>query len=292
MLKRYFFAVEIVIVTIFVMMSANIFLTYIRSRLEFLPEISYTTPSRPIIQKKGRSFKYYSIIDDRNIFASLSEIEEDTSPILPKKEEEVLTTLNLKLVGTITGSPERSYAMIDNLNERKQDLYKVGDSIEGAKIVEIERNKVFLKNNDRIEVLVSFEKNKKGEEVSPFGRRPGGKSNFRNAVKKIGVNKWKLSRKDVTEILGDVNRFMTQVAVKPYFESGKPAGFRISKIKSNSLLKKIGLRNGDIIKNVNGLNIETPEQAFEAYKQIQKEPVIRIDIKRNRRKKTLTYEIR
>ncbi len=289
MLKRYFFAVEIAIITIFVMITANIFLTYIRSRLEFLPEISYTPPSRPAIQRKGKAFKYYSAIDERNIFSSLSGTAENAPPILPK-EEAVLTTLNLKLVGTITGSPESSFAIIDNLNKRKQDLYKVGDSIEGASIVEIERNKVFLKNNDRIEVLVSFEKKKKGE-TPEFGR-PGRKRNFRKSVKKIGANKWRLSRKDVTDMIGDVNSFMTQVAVKPYSESGKPAGFRISRIQPDSLLRKIGLRNGDVIKSVNGLNIKTPEQAFEAYKQIQNAPSIRIDIKRNRRRKTLTYEIR
>jgi general secretion pathway protein C len=300
MLKRYFFLIEIVIITIFVMIIADLFLTHIRSRLEILPEVSYTPPQPPVIHKGEKSLNYYSIINKRDIFTSLSGGGEDPSMVLPKKEEAVLTSLHLDLVGTITGNMESPLAIIDNLNEKKQDLYKVGDNIEGASIFEIERNKVFLKNNDRIEVLVSFEEKEEKEapEFPPSyppsnhsastGRE---KRDFGKAVKKTGVDKWKLSRKDVTDILGDVNNFMTQVAVNPYFESGKPAGFRISRIQSDSLLRNIGLRNGDIIKRVNGLSIETPEQAFEAYKQIQNEPVIRIDIQRQRQEKTLTYEI-
>jgi general secretion pathway protein C len=58
------------------------------------------------------------------------------------------------------------------------------------------------------------------------------------------------------------------------------------------LLQQIGLQEGDVLQTVNGLNLYTPQEALQAYQQLQTESTVRINILRNNRPTTLTYELR
>ena len=66
--------------------------------------------------------------------------------------------VNLKLVGTVVGPPERTYAVIEDLSTKRQDLYRLGDVVREAKVMEVTRNRVVLDNRGRREELFSFEK--------------------------------------------------------------------------------------------------------------------------------------
>ena len=46
---------------------------------------------------------------------------------------------------------------------------------------------------------------------------------------------------------------------KPYFDKGKPAGFRLSHIKPYSVFQEMGFQDGDIIRSINGKRIRTAE---------------------------------
>jgi general secretion pathway protein C len=72
---------------------------------------------------------------------------------------------------------------------------------------------------------------------------------------------------------------------------GQPQGFRLSQLKPG-VLQQIGLQNGDVLQQVNGLHIHTPQEALQAYQQLQTEATVRLSILRNNRPTTLTYELR
>jgi type II secretory pathway component PulC len=54
----------------------------------------------------------------------------------------------------------------------------------------------------------------------------------------------------------------------------------------------MGLRNGDIIKRINNMTIENPEQAIEVYQQLQNATSLTIEIQRGKRRRVFNYEIR
>ena len=54
----------------------------------------------------------------------------------------------------------------------------------------------------------------------------------------------------------------------------------------------MGLQEGDVLQKVNGLDIYTPQEALQAYQQLQTESTVRLSILRNNSPTTLTYEIR
>ncbi len=48
--------------------------------------------------------------------------------------------------------------MIEDLSSKRQELYRLGDVVREAKVVEVTRNRVVLDNRGRREELFSFEK--------------------------------------------------------------------------------------------------------------------------------------
>ena len=84
----------------------------------------------------------------------------------------------------------------------------------------------------------------------------------------------------------------SQATVTPYFVQEQQLGFRLSQIRAGGVLQQMGLQEGDVLQKVNGLDIYTPQEALQAYQQLQTESTVRLSILRNNSPTTLTYEIR
>ena len=63
-------------------------------------------------------------------------------------------------------------------------------------------------------------------------------------------------------------------------------------IRPASLFAKIGIRNGDVIKEVNGLVLNGVDQAYQAMTKLQGASSISVNIMRGNNPVTLAYEIR
>jgi type II secretion system protein C len=115
---------------------------------------------------------------------------------------------------------------------------------------------------------------------------------FIDTVRQTGDDKWTIAKAEVESLRTDMGAMMTQVRVVPNFADGQPDGFKVFAIRPGSLFAKIGLQNGDVIKNINGIAIQTPEQAMAAYQRLSSETSIKIELVRRNENKTLTYDIR
>ncbi len=105
----------------------------------------------------------YDIIVTRNIFqANLKAaplVEEEPDLDLENLEE---TSLKLVLQGTVAGSDKDARAIIIDERQKRQDLYRVGDSVQNAVITQIERGRIVLEHNGQREILVLKERKSGG----------------------------------------------------------------------------------------------------------------------------------
>ena len=93
---------------------------------------------------------YYNTIIKRNLFNT----KKETDKIEPVNIETLKQTdLKLKLWGTVTGDSGKTYAVIEEQKERKQNLYEVGDTIQNATVKIILREKVVLNVSGKDEIL-------------------------------------------------------------------------------------------------------------------------------------------
>lgn len=102
----------------------------------------------------------HQIIVTRNIFQAVVDIAGEKQPVEAESLEE--TSLQLVLLGTVVGDEENARAIIVDEKEKKQELYRIGDSIQNAKIEKIVRGKVILDVNGQTEALTIKERKSNG----------------------------------------------------------------------------------------------------------------------------------
>ncbi len=115
----------------------------------------------PAVRETGKSVKQrdYQVIVRRNIFqARLDEGKRQEKEEEQKSEDLAETSLKLALVGTVTGSERDARAIIVDEKKKRQDIYQIGDAVQGALIRKIERGRVVLEVNGRDEVLLIKER--------------------------------------------------------------------------------------------------------------------------------------
>ena len=79
-------------------------------------------------------------------------------------------------------------------------------------------------------------------------------------------------------------------AVRPAFRT--MTGFRLDYIAKNSFYEKIGLQYGDVLKQVNGVEIKDPGTMLSLFQQLRNEKSVKLDILRSNQRTTMMFDIR
>ncbi len=235
----------------------------------------------------ARPLSHYREITERNLFNTRNEIQKPAAK--PEKADIASlnpTELKLKLFGTVTGLESKSYAVIQDLKKRRQRLYSVGDVVQTATVEQILRNKVVLKVGGENEVLEIQKRQAGPARRNPFNRSAASGSRA-PVTRKIAV-----SRSQVDQAMGNVNDLMRQARVRPHFTNGRPDGLTLTRIRRNSIFRRLGLRNGDIITGVDGEPIQSVDDALKFYNNLKSAPDVSLEIKRRGRVQKLEYSIR
>lgn len=233
-----------------------------------------------------RPLSAYKAVLDRNLFNTRS----TSAPPSGKVDVESLeqTKLNLKLWGTVSGTDGGDYAVIEDVKARAQNLYRAGDSIQTATVKEIFREKVVLTVNGKNEVL-QMQKLESGKTLSSPGGLPRQAAGSSGAVRAQRIS---LRRSYIEKSMTDMATLMTQVQIQPHMENGSPAGLSLSSIKPNSIFRRMGLRNGDIITGVDGSEISSVDDALKLVDNLKSSSNLSVQLKRRGRDKSIEYSIR
>ena len=232
-------------------------------------------------QQEKEPLSYFNVIVDRNIFGST--LKKASAQVkAPEVEALEPTSLKIALLGTVTGNEKNAFAVIEEKQKRSQGLYRVGDSIENATLKTILRGKVILRVGDRDEVLVMEEPSS-----SKTAKRPAAIPSVRMAERTITV---RLS--DMERSLQDINQLMSNVRIRPHFKDGVADGLVITRIRAGSIFRRLGLRNGDILQQINGNPVENPDHIFSMYNDMKSGSPVSIQIKRRGQQRILNYRFR
>lgn len=251
-------------------------------------------PSRERDVPLRKSLEDYAGIWERNVFNSTQGAGPETADAQqePVDQEAEATEMRVLLLGTVTGGPDDSYAVIQDLDSREQDLFETGDFVQNeAQILEITRHEVLLQRDGMRETLTLVEPDARTRagRARPVRRtQPGGG----DGVRKVSRNRYLVSEGMVEQALRNPSRLMTQIRAVPHFKNGKTDGFRVFAIRQGSVFSKMGLENGDVIKRINDIEITSPSEAFRAYRELQDQRSLSVRVSRRGRERTLSYEIR
>lgn len=230
----------------------------------------------------------YQAVLDRNLFNTRGEGTSQPTPVDVESLE--ATTLNLKLWGTVTGTAEGDYAVIEDVKSREQNLYRVGDAIQSATVKEIFREKVILSVNGKNEVLEMEDPSSIKGPVRPAGLPTRQATAGLTGV--IRTQRISLRRSYIEQSMTDMATLMSDVQIQPHMEDGVAAGLSLSSIKPNSIFRRMGLRNGDVITGVDGNEISTVDDALKLVDSLKSASSLTVQLKRRGRERNIQYMIR
>ncbi len=94
-------------------------------------------------------------------------------------------------------------------------------------------------------------------------------------------------------VKGGLGLFLQHLALddEPVLKDGHFHGFRIAALHDPAFWKGVDVRPGDVIVRVNGMPIEHPEEALEAFHSLEKASELRVFYEREGDPRELTYPI-
>lgn len=246
----------------------------------------------------GISRGAYNTITNRNIFASSGVIpdalvDKSKGSESQKEADPVPSQLPLNLIGTLVHSnPDKSIAAIEVRGKNQVTSYSPGKEIEGmASILRVERQKVIFRNlnSNRLEYI---EMKKDGNKVA-FGAGAKSSGGGAQEVQRVGGNNFVIKRADLLKYTNDLSSILMQARAVPNREpgTGNINGFRLLDMQPGSIYEQLGLQRMDVIKSVDGTPVDSPAKAMELYNTLKNSPKVTLQVERNGKSETMTYNI-
>ncbi len=224
------------------------------------------------------------------------------------KAEEAAADTRYVLIGTIASDARTARrAIVWAEGMKTPRMVRESDELEpSVRVATISRDVVWLARGKRKEKLELLPVGSKARTTLPpasptpaAGRLPGGLASPGVGgegpplrVSRLGENSYSLDESSVSQLTGNINQYRTQVRLIPYFEGNKSAGYRLAALRPGSAFEQLGFRGGDIIQQVNNVELSTPEKMYTIFQNLKDEKHVTVNIVRQGQKSTITYEIR
>lgn len=273
-----------------------------------LPEVKAPKSSKRFVRQ-------ISAIADRNLAGTAKEVVEEVEPAaeeaaadLDPSGDVLKSGLNARVVATVLFDHEPwNFALIEDGLRRKTFIGHVGDQLfpknDLFTVVTIEEDRVVIREGSSPRLTYLEKDAKAGSEpttssasTSASSSSPNDKSDINKrilaGVKKKGAGKYEISRDSIDTVLSNMSALSTDARVVPDFKGGKQRGFKLFSIKPKSVFSKIGLKNGDVLKTVNGYTLSSPDKILEVYGKLKDSEQISIEVLRRGKPKNFEYSIR
>jgi general secretion pathway protein C len=294
-IRKYFWAVNLCFVALAALLAAKTVNLFFEAAIA-------PAPSAPTARGGNRTAQ-----SDAPAELDLPKLAQLTNLPLPRPEtdedqpkpdmsaEPVRTSLRVKLLGTLLSTlPSWSIGSILDLNNQKSSTVMVGDRVQNAEVLNILRDRVIIANNGRRE-YIGAEPGDGAPPPPPIATtRPVNEPNpgYGSGIKALDDNNYEVPRNEVDRALANLNDLAMQARIVPAFKDGQAEGFKLFSIRPDSLYSKIGIVNGDVIKRINGFEMNSPEKALEVYTKLKDANRIDIELDRNGSTLRKTYNVR
>jgi general secretion pathway protein C len=218
----------------------------------------------------------YSPIVKNSIFGPIAPVSANQTTPQTKPAQD----LKMSLIGTYTEKGQASYAIIEDTKKNLQEVFTEGETVfDQAKLLAIFPDKVQIEIDGKKSFLV-------------LDDLPSSAPVSSGGVAVVGEDQFLVEEAELDKALENLPLLLTQARAVPYFKDGRAVGLRMFAIKSGSLYEKLGLRNGDILKTINGNSLGDITQAIKLFERLKDERSIGLALERDQEEKNFKYEIR
>lgn len=201
------------------------------------------------------------------------------------------SNLPLKLRGVIYGgAANASLVLLESTATRETDSFVLGESVPGnAKISDISRDRVyFIRNGCPQYLAVEQPEPLKRREADPSRRTQalapasvGGSADFseegfERKGTEINVTKQWIER----AVTLDFAKTLQDAKASPNMVGGQVKGFVLTQIRPDSVYEKMGFENGDVVRSINGIELNDAARAIQTLNAMRNEAQLEVTLER------------
>lgn len=220
-----------------------------------------------------------SAISNAHIFGVANRDEDAPPPVVEEIENLRDTRLtNLSLKGTLASDPAEEAVAIIADGSREEKVYTIGELVtSGAKLHAVYADRVVLNENG---VLTNLKLPKEFPEGSQIAtRRTATLTNRPSAVND--------SRSIQAVVSQNVSKLADVIRPTPYFVNGEQQGYRVYPGRNRAQFTALGLRPGDLIKDIDGQALNDPTQAMQIFQSLGSSDQVSVTVERNGQPETI-----
>jgi general secretion pathway protein C len=259
--------------------------------LSYAAELTWRLWPQPVASSRFESISSSQSVslENSNSRLNLADIKRlnlfgdfNAGPIEQKEVTDApVTRLNLTLTGVVASSvKDQGAAIIENRNQ--QQTYGIGEKIEGTSVSlkEVYADRVIIKNGSSNETLmldgVDYNKNTNQLSQLPLANLQPidqGPEELRQTLSNEAILAGR-------ELQDQPASFIDYIAVSPHRPDGELLGYRVSPGKKPTLFKAAGLKSGDVITDINGLDLTDMQEALEAMNMLKELQSLQMSVQR------------
>ncbi|MBI5234967.1 MAG: PDZ domain-containing protein [Deltaproteobacteria bacterium] len=212
----------------------------------------------------------------------VSLIQAQTAGAIQMAEGEV------ELLGTVVGPSGLSYAIFRSKRQKPLVVVAKGEKVFDAGVLsEILADRALVNANN---IVLTFYM---PQSKPPVGAAKGASLPSSGISMQTGEAEWVVDQKALEHVLSTgMGKLLTEARLLPYSEAGRTVGFRLSEVKTGGIFSTLGLKNGDVIMKVNGLQVDSVEKGVQLLSGLKGDTNVAIDLMRDGRAQRLQYQIR
>jgi general secretion pathway protein C len=183
-------------------------------------------------------------------------------------------------------------AAIEDTRTHRQELVRTGDTVGDRRVTAIAWDHVVLTGSGGEQVL---------ELTTPEGVPSGQPEDTGDPVptpaahatiRQTSATAFVVDRRELAGAVDDMSGLLTQLRAVAEVRDGRPAGFRLFQMKDDSIFRRLGLQNGDVVQRVNGEAVSDPATLLAFLQRLRTEPRVALDIRRGTERQTMIYDLR
>lgn len=208
-------------------------------------------------------------------------------------QAEAKQPLPFRLLGTVASDERDSYAVLEVIETKAQDIYRVGQMIGDARLDRIEQNRVVvLRNGNRetLELVLTGQSSAPAPVVAaspPSAPQPGPEDLVRVAMdgaRQINTSAASSPASRAAQSL------LRRMKLSPSIVDGESVGLRISGLEDSTTAQLIGLKDGDVIQSVNHHPVTNRRKAVQVLSKARRSGSAELSLTRGQQPRSLVLQ--
>lgn len=229
------------------------------------------TPTNVVVDRSNSNLVADAdAISKSHVFGEASRADEPQVVAVQSVEVDRDTRLNLELKGTIASDSEENAVAIISDGGKDEKVYSIGDPVSSnSKLHAVYLDRVVLDENG---VLTNLKLPKEfAAGVAPNNR----------AASLSVVDEPTDGPSMQSMVAQNVSKLADVIRPTPYFVDGQQQGYRVYPGRDRTQFAALGLRPGDLIKDIDGQALTDPSQAMQVFQSLGDTDQVSVTVERN-----------